>query len=256
MDKKVNLNYQIAIVFSSLTSYAADFIKSYSDNPEYKIICIYNKRVKPRSKIKIVKKIYRIGILGAIIGLSLRKYYSRSYDNIQQICSSKNIPFYEVEDFKVPENLKELFSKINLGVSLGNGYIPKSFFSIFKEGMINIHHELLPEYPGAPSVIWSLYHGKKTTGFTIHKINSKIDGGEILYKQEMPILFKNSFGETLKTTYYQLTSESLIKLHQIILNLKKNKIICATNNLSKCYTTPTFFQFLTMLKNYHKLKSE
>jgi folate-dependent phosphoribosylglycinamide formyltransferase PurN len=45
--------------------------------------------------------------------------------------------------------------------------------------MINIHHELLPEFLGAQSVLWQLHEGSTKTGFTIHRID---DPGWLFYE--------------------------------------------------------------------------
>ena len=34
---------------------------------------------------------------------------------------------------------------------------------------------------------WQLYHGEKTVGITVHKINPKIDEGEIIIQKQVPV---------------------------------------------------------------------
>lgn len=46
-------------------------------------------------------------------------------------------------------------------------------------GAINIHHGLLPEQRGTMCDLWSLFNNEPS-GFSIHKMNSKIDAGDIL----------------------------------------------------------------------------
>lgn len=246
--------FTIAVVTSSLSDYGSDFIKRYATHPEFKIVCIYNKKTQPRSKAKIFQKIIKIGFSGALTGYYLRRFYKSSYDNILDVCQSNNIPVYQITNFNAGE-YKTKFSDIDLGVSMGNGYIPSTFYTLFKEGMINIHHELLPEHPGAASVIWSLYNSKSYTGFTIHRVDKKIDCGDIVAREEMPIIFKSSLGETIASTYQDLKSKSISTLYETLLKYKTSTVSFSKNIPSKVYTTPTFGQFMVILRKFNQLKS-
>ena len=62
--------------------------------------------------------------------------------------------------------------------------------------MVNIHTEILPDT--ASSIIWPIYKKIKTTGFTIHQIDKKIDNGKILYQERYAIDFYPTLEETVK----------------------------------------------------------
>ena len=64
--------------------------------------------------------------------------------------------------------------------------------------MVNIHTEILPDFKGASSIIWPIYKKIKTTGFTIHQIDKKIDNGKILYQERYAIDFYPTLEETVK----------------------------------------------------------
>ena len=86
---------------------------------------------------------------------------------------------------------------VDLAISLGCSYISSKIFNIPKYGMINIHHEILPEYQNAQSVIWQLFNNSNKTGYTIHKITKKIDDGPILFKKERDIIISDTLRKTL-----------------------------------------------------------
>ena len=71
-------------------------------------------------------------------------------------------------------------TQADVGLSLGNSYIAPTIFGIPRLGMVNVHHEVLPEYQRARSVIWQIYEGSVETGYTIHEINHQLDAGLIL----------------------------------------------------------------------------
>lgn len=52
---------------------------------------------------------------------------------------------------------------------------------------VNYHNSLLPEYGGIGATPWSLYNGASESGFTYHRINEKIDRGNILYQEAIPV---------------------------------------------------------------------
>jgi len=198
-----------------------------------------------------IKKVFKIGLLGALNGLRLRSFYTeKDIMTIYEICRLYSVPIIEtpyLNCFKTRQIFKE--ADADFGISLGNGYIPKSIFSIPKYGMMNVHMEILPEFQRASSIIWPIYERVRKTGFSIHKISDQIDKGDILYKEVYPIDF------------YPKLKETVIKnLHWIRINVPRGLLIVCENfeyfyanatpqGRTRYYTTPTFWEYLKMVKN-------
>ncbi len=219
---------------------------------------ILNKRKYYKNKIL---KTIRIGLLGAMNGIRIRKWFHQDlgkYINVTELetlCRKNQIPFFTTPNINSDYTI-ELFKKANadLGLSLGNSYIAQKVFSIPKYGMINIHHEILPHYQNAQSVIWQLYNMSSNTGYTIHKINRHIDAGEIMMQETIPVSFEESLRQTVaKTTALLLeaSAEGLVKLLKDFDNLYEN---AKPQGAGKSYTTPSIWQFIKILINYKKLK--
>ncbi|MDZ7771622.1 MAG: formyltransferase family protein [Balneolaceae bacterium] len=175
---------------------------------------VYNRRERADKKKfykRKLRKALRIGPLAALNGLRMRRWYKQDLQDyleirpLDELCREHNVPYFETPEINCEET-EDCFRKSDaeVGLSLGNGYIRESVFSIPRYGMLNIHHELLPDFQGAQSVIWQLYHGSRTSGYTIHKINRNIDGGAILYREEVPIRFEESLAETVTHTQADL----------------------------------------------------
>ncbi|MDH7463689.1 formyltransferase family protein [Chitinophagaceae bacterium 26-R-25] len=216
---------------------------------------------KNKHRKRKLQKVFKIGILGALNGIRMRKWFNedmealKKIDELESLCKEKNIPFYTTPNVNSRETV-ELFQKSNadLGLSLGNGYIGKKIFSIPKYGMLNIHHEKLPEYQNAQSIIWQIYNMSDKTGFTIHKIDDRIDTGEILLQEPVPIIFSETLRKTVAKTSVALleaSAKGLVKVLKDFDNLFKNSL---PQGKGHSYTTPSIWQFIRIHKNYKKLR--
>lgn len=230
---------------------------------EISMVILNNGKVsnKRKSLKRIFHKISKIGLLGALNGIRMRKWYNEDIckfakiQDIEIICKKNKIPFYVTQNINSQLTV-ELFQKTNsdLGISLGNSYIGQKVFSIPRYGMINIHHEILPEYQNAQSIIWQIYNMSSTTGYTIHKIDKHIDTGEILYQKTVPINFQKNLSETVAKTSVSLLEASAIGLLEVIMdfdNLFKN---AKSQKPGHTYTTPSIWQYIKIIRNYRKLK--
>ncbi|HZJ38246.1 MAG TPA: formyltransferase family protein, partial [Chthoniobacterales bacterium] len=54
--------------------------------------------------------------------------------------------------------------------------------------IINLHPSLLPKFPGMEAWKQALDAGEKSTGCTVHFLDSGIDTGEIIAQREVPVL--------------------------------------------------------------------
>lgn len=66
----------------------------------------------------------------------------------------------------------------------------KAILEAPKLGCINIHHGILPQYRGTMCDLYALSEGRPA-GFSIHRMNKKIDDGEIIKKVEVSKKEKN-----------------------------------------------------------------
>ena len=90
---------------------------------------------------------------------------------------------------KDEDQMVELFKAWRVDVIILAGYMriikdPNAFHC----PIINIHPSLLPKYKGLHAVEQALDSGDKVTGCTVHYVNEELDGGEIIYQAEVPIL--------------------------------------------------------------------
>ena len=82
----------------------------------------------------------------------------------------------------------------------------------------NLHFSLLPAYKGVYTSAWPIINQEKITGVTIHKVNKKIDGGNILYQKSFSIK-KN---DTSRDLYFRYSKYGYLLLKKYIYELVKN----------------------------------
>ncbi len=207
-----------------------------------------------------LRKALEIGPLGMLNGLRISRWYTHDTAHLlgvkplEELAARYGVPF-EVTPTTNSPHTRDLFQRADadLGLSLGNDYIAKSVFSIPRLGMINIHHELLPEFRGAQSVIWQIYEGSTRTGYTIHQIDSHIDTGYLLYREEMSIELKPTLRETVSHNYARLFRASAVGLVYTITHYEELLRAAQPQGKGRSFTTPTFKQFRQMVRQHRRL---
>ena len=99
-----------------------------------------------------------------------------------------SVRVYEVEDHNGPQT-RELLWRIqpDVGILTNTRRIQKEVLEIPRHGFFNLHLSALPKYAGLDSIFWTLYHGEKEIGMTVHRAAEKIDRGEILLQEKIPV---------------------------------------------------------------------
>ena len=220
---------------------------------------ISNKKKHYRVKLK---KLLKLGLLGALNGIRMRKWFNQDAAKYLQVtdlettCKNNNIRFERTPSINC-DNTRKLFKEANaeLGLSLGNSFISKSVFSICPLGMLNIHGEILPDYQNAQSIIWQLYNGSSETGYTIHKINSKIDQGDIVYQETIPIVFRDTLKDTVAYNCAQITKFACMGLVKVVKTFNDYNGNARPQGTGNHYTTPSWKQFSKIKNQFTRLKS-
>ncbi|MDQ7798426.1 MAG: methionyl-tRNA formyltransferase [Candidatus Edwardsbacteria bacterium] len=65
--------------------------------------------------------------------------------------------------------------------------LPSDILNIPKYGAVNLHPSMLPRYRGAAPINHALINGDKATGVSTILMNDRMDAGDIILQQEVPI---------------------------------------------------------------------
>ncbi len=102
---------------------------------------------------------------------------------------SFDIPILQPDTLKDPaflETLDRFDADIFVVVAYGK-LIPRSVFDRPRLKTINLHPSLLPKYRGAAPIQWALINGERITGVTVQLINERMDAGDVILQEEIPV---------------------------------------------------------------------
>lgn len=114
-------------------------------------------------------------------------------DQLAEIARACNVPFHLVADYHSAEG-RALIEQAgaDLGVICGTNILRESVFSIPRLGSINLHQGHAPLYRGGPPIFWELFNAEREVGLTVHFVAAKVDSGDILLQETVPLEYDYS----------------------------------------------------------------
>ncbi len=98
----------------------------------------------------------------------------------------------KLKDENFIKTLKEL--NADLQVIVAFRMLPEIVWNMPKQGTINLHASLLPQYRGAAPINWAIINGEKESGVSTFFLQHKIDTGNILFKEVVAIADDDTAG--------------------------------------------------------------
>ena len=162
----------LKIVFMGTPDFAVATLKSLVEN-NYKIAGVVTAPDRPAGRGQKLR------------ASAVKEYAQNTGLKILQPTNLKN------EDFL--EELKSLHADLQIIVAFR--MLPKVVWAMPQLGTFNLHASLLPEYRGAAPINWAIINGETKTGNTTFFIDEKIDTGNIILQQQIPITKNETAGE-------------------------------------------------------------
>lgn len=132
-------------------------------------------------------------------------FIGKTRERIFNFFKKNNISYFHYNEF---DEFITNYKSYNFLISYGcNKIFDRKVISYFKNSIINCHQSYLPWNRGADPNLWSFVDGT-TKGVTIHKIEEKIDQGDILLRKKIKI---DPQTHTFETSY-ELLLKHLDKL--------------------------------------------
>ena len=217
-----------------------------------KVVVIFSDGSAHRRNLgRLVRKIWKIGPLGALNGIRMRHWFGAvDAKDVLAEAERLGVEVHIVPSVNSPATEALMRSlDLDLSISLGNGFIASRIFTIPRLGMINYHGELLPDYPGALSIIWPIHDRRRETGFTIHRVARKIDGGDIILQRRFPICFGRRLRDTVELTGATIHPHIGEAFSEVLSNWETLSAQAIPQDNQKSFTTPSIRQYFRMAIN-------
>lgn len=99
-------------------------------------------------------------------------------------------------NLKSEEFLDELRSlDATLQIVVAFRMLPEVVWNMPKHGTFNLHASLLPQYRGAAPINWAVINGEKESGVTTFFLQHKIDTGDVIFQESVPVPDDMTAGE-------------------------------------------------------------
>lgn len=113
----------------------------------------------------------------------------------------------------------------------------KDILNLPRCGCINVHTAPLPRYRGMLPTFWVLLNGEKETAVTVHYMTGKLDDGDIVRQQAVPIAPEDSLDSLIRKTK-RIGVEVLLEALE---EIEQGAVVCQPNDASQA----TYFSFPT-----------
>ena len=211
-----------------------------------------------RHRWRKLKKIARIGPLGALVGWRMRAWYAEpEAEDVRAVCRRLGVPLLESSAINHPRTFELLRGLApDLGLVLGAGYVGRRVFEVPRHGMINVHGEVLPRYQGAASVVWAIHDGLDETGFAIHRLDDRIDTGDVLHVERFPIAWRPTLEETVRASVARFRPRVAPALVRVCEDWDGSVARAEPQPRGRSYTTPTFREYRRMMRMHRRMWAE
>ena len=109
----------------------------------------------------------------------------------------------------------------DLFLAAGYSLILKSpTLAIPRLGAVNFHASLLPDYRGKHPVFWALRDGRSWAGLTVHRMDSGIDTGDIIYQVKV----RTRRDDTVASLYDRIMDRSVALAGRLVADAERGSI--------------------------------
>jgi methionyl-tRNA formyltransferase len=137
---------------------------------------------------------------------------------VKKYAKSKDLNILQPDKFRDEAFLKQLKElNADLQIVVAFKMLPEIVWNMPKLGTFNLHASLLPQYRGAAPINWAIINGDNKTGVTTFFLKHKIDTGNVIFQEEVPIHNNDNAGIIHDKLMYK-GADLVLKTVEAILN--------------------------------------
>lgn len=152
---------------------------------------------------------------------------------VKKFAQENNLPVLAPSSLKKEkESILQLLKEkqVDFQVVLAYGkIISQEIFDFTSLGTVNFHASLLPLLRGAAPIEFALFHGFNETGWTLQRINKRMDAGDIYFQSTVDI----DFFDTRETLYDKLTKNLKTTAVSALRDYAHGRLIATKQNESQ-----------------------
>jgi methionyl-tRNA formyltransferase len=136
-------------------------------------------------------------------------HYRMVEHTMRSECKRRGIPVLTTADINSQKTITEIKAlSADLLVSLNTMHIYRpEVLAVPRFGAIGSHPSILPSYRGLEVFFWAMANNEDTTGVSVFTIDRKLDAGQVLRQETMPIRPEQTMSDV-----YRMISESAGRL--------------------------------------------
>ena len=165
----------------------------------------------------------------SIIFEKKREYFEKKvwFKNKKVNFKSRGFSVKNINSTKVLNILKK--NKVKFIIVFGTRKIDKKIIKMYNNKIFNLHGGNPEEFRGLDSHYWSIYHNNFNLYSCLHKLNYKLDDGDIIFLEKIKLskkikIFQLRLQNTICCIKMVLKLINLIKKNYKIRSYKQNKI--------------------------------
>ncbi len=176
---------------------------------------------------------------------------------VKLFAEQHGLPVLQPTNLKSDEFNKQLQAlNPDLQIVVAFRMLPEVVWRLPKLGTLNLHASLLPDYRGAAPINWAIINGETETGVTTFFIDDKIDTGEIILQETVPIASDDN-ASSLHDKLMQTGSDLVLKTVDLIATGKVKTVaqpkIDLPKKAPKLHADNTKINWQDMVENIHNL---
>lgn len=156
---------------------------------------------------------------------------------VKQVAEKLGIPVLQPEKITGSKEMAYIIEEVrpDLIITAAFGqFLPEKLLKTPTYGAINVHASLLPKYRGGAPIHYAVMNGDEKTGVTIMYMEKKMDAGDILRQQAIPITEEDDTG----TMFDKLSLVGRDLLMQVLPDLFDGNIQAVPQNEAEVTYSP------------------
>jgi folate-dependent phosphoribosylglycinamide formyltransferase PurN len=152
-----------------------------------------------------------LGLAGRLLPLG------RSY-SVTDAARRHRVPLEQVPAVNAPAFAASLRARaVDLLVSIACPQVlHRDVLAVPRQGAINLHGSLLPDYRGLLPAFWVLANGETHTGATVHYMTDRVDQGATIVQERVPIRADDTVHRLVQRTKVDVGARLLVQALELL----------------------------------------